>query len=123
MMRLAQWITLLVACTGTAIGACGDARDITRGTNPPPGDTTKSGGGGVDSGGPSNQPAVVTGATPVAIVDNSAAVHVFSVFTGRLDGTLRRQLHFSNVVDAIAGNDPSLQVRDDKIVGLGSPAL
>jgi len=66
---------------------------------------------------------VVTGATPVAIVDNSVAVHVFSVFTGRLDGAIRRQLHFSNVVDAIAGNDPSFGVTDDKLVGLRSPAL
>jgi hypothetical protein len=45
------------------------------------------------------------------------------MFTGRLDGTLRRQLHFSNVADAIAGNDPSLRVTDDKLVGLSSPAL
>jgi len=121
-MRLAHWLTLLVACTGTVIGACSDTRDITHHeTNPPPGDTTKS--GGVDSGGPSTPPPVVTGATPVAIVDNSTAVHVFSVFTGRLDGTLRRQLHFSNVTDPIADNDPSLRVSDDKLIGLSSPAL
>jgi len=121
-MRLTNWLTLLLACTGTAIGACGSTRDITgHETNPPPGDTTKS--GGVDSGGPGARPAVVTGATPVAIVDNSVAVHVFSVFTGRLDGTLRRQLHFSNVADPIVGNDPSLRVTDDKLAGLSSPAL
>src|SRR5690348_14939997 len=123
MMRLTQWFTLLVACAGTAIGACGGARDVTGHDTNPAVDTTKNGGGGVDSGGPAGQPATVTGATPVAITDNSAAIRVFSVFTGRLDGTLRRQLHFSNVTDPIAGNDPSLRVSDQNIVGLSSPVL
>ena len=66
-------------------------------------------------------PVAITPGMAVAIVDNSPAVHVF--FVGRLDGAVRSQLHFVNVVDSIAGNFPFNPVRDDKLRVLASPAL